>query len=69
MVLGQRFDIVDKLIRTIKRPCQHKNSASPVDIVYNLYKTLKANRKLLTRLLIIMLIGGYGIPAIPTQPY
>ena len=69
MVLGQRFDIVDKLIRTIKRPCQHKNSASPVDIVYNLYKTLKANRKLLTRLLITMLIGGYGIPAIPTQPY
>jgi hypothetical protein len=69
MVLGQRFDIVDKLIRTIKRPCQHKNSASPVDIVYNLCKTLKANRKLSTYVWITVLIGGYGIPAIPTQPY
>lgn len=44
MVLGQRFDIVDKLIRTIKRPCQHKNNTSPVDIVNNIYKTLKTNR-------------------------
>ena len=44
MVLGQRFDIVDKLIRTIKRPCQHKNNAIPVDIVNNIYKTLKTNR-------------------------
>ena len=69
MVLGQRFDIVNKFIRTIKRPCQHKNSASPVDIVYNLCKTLKANRKLLTDVWITVLIGGYGIPAIPTQPY
>ena len=69
MVLGQRFDIVNKLIRTIKRPCQHKNSSSPVDIVYNLCKTLKANRKLSTDVWITMLIGGYGIPAIPTQPY
>ena len=44
MVLGQRIDIVDKLIRTIKRPCQQKNNASPVDIVNNIYKPLKTNR-------------------------
>ena len=69
MVLGQRIDIINKFIRTIKRPCQHKNNASPVDIVYNLCKTLKTNRKLSTDLWITMLIGGYGIPAIPTQPY
>ena len=69
MVLRQRIDIINKFIRTIKRPCQHKNNASPVDIVYNLCKTLKTNRKLLTDVWIIMLIGGYGIPAIPTQPY
>ena len=69
MVLGQRFDIVNKLIRTIKRPCQHKNNASPVDIVDKLCKTLKANRKLSTDVWITVLIGGYGIPAIPTQPY
>lgn len=69
MVLGQRIDIVNKFIRTIKRPCQHKNNASPVDIVYNLCKTLKTNRKLLTDVWITMLIGGYDIPAIPTQPY
>ena len=69
MVLGQRFDIVDKLIRTIKRPCQQKNNASPVDIVKNLCKTLKTNRKLSTYVWITVLIGGYGIPAIPTQPY
>ena len=69
MVLGQRFDIVDKLICTIKRPCQQKNSALPVDIVDKLCKTLKANRKLSTDVWITVLIGGYGIPAIPTQPY
>gem|GEM_PF-3067573 len=69
MVFGQRFDIVDKIIRTIKRPCQHKNNAIPVDIVNKLCKTLKANRKLSTDVWITMLIGGYGIPAIPTQPY
>ena len=69
MVLEQRIDIVNKLIRTIKRPCQHKNNAIPVDIVDKLYKTLKVNRKLLTDMWITMLIGGYGIPAIPTQPY
>ena len=69
MVLGQRIDIVDRLIRTIKRPCQQKNNASHVDIVYNLCKTLKTNRKLSTDVWITMLIGGYGIPAIPTQPY
>ena len=69
MVLEQRIDIVNKLIRTIKRPCQHKNSASPVDIVYNLYNRLKTNRKLSTDVWITVLIGGYGIPAIPTQPY
>ncbi len=68
-MLRQRIDIVNKFIRTIKRPCQHKNNASPVDIVYNLCKTLKANRKLLTDVWITMLIEGYGIPAIPTQPY
>ena len=56
MVLGQRIDIVNKFIHTIKRPCQHKNSASPVDIVDKLRKTLKANRKLLTYVLITMLI-------------
>ena len=43
MVLGQRIDIINKLIRTIKRPCQQKNSALPVDIVDNLYKALKDN--------------------------
>lgn len=69
MVLGQRFDIVDKLIRTIKRPCQHKNSASPVDIVDKLCKTLKANRKLLTDVWITMLIGGYGNDAIPSYVF
>ena len=69
MVLGQRIDIVNKFIRTIKRPCQHKNNASPVDIVYNLCKMLKTNRKLLTDVWITMLIVGYDIPAIPTQPY
>ena len=68
-MLRQRIDIVNKFIRTIKRPCQQKSNASPVDIVYNLCKTLKANRKLSTDVLITVLIGGYGIPAIPTQPY
>ena len=43
-MLRQRIDIVNKFIRTIKRPCQHKNNASPVDIVDNLYKSLKDNR-------------------------
>ena len=69
MVLGQRIDIVNKFIHTIKRPCQHKNNASPVDIVYNLCKTLKTNRKLLTDVWITMLIGGYGIPAIPSYVF
>ena len=41
MVLGQRIDMINKLIRTIKRQCQQKNNASPVDIVNNIYKTLK----------------------------
>ena len=68
-MLGQRIDIVNKFIRTIKRQCQHKNSVSPVDIVDKLCKTLKANRKLSTDVWITVLIGGYGIPAIPTQPY
>lgn len=58
MVLEQRIDIVNKLIRTIKRPCQHKNNAIPVDIVDKLCKTLKVNRKLLTDMWITMLIGG-----------
>ncbi len=43
-MLRQRIDIVNKFIRTIKRPCQHKNNATPVDIVNNIYKTLKTNR-------------------------
>ena len=68
-MLGQRIDIVNKLIRTIKRPCQQKNNASPVDIVYNLCNTLKTNRKLSTDVWITVLIGGYGRDAIPTQPY
>ena len=57
-MLWQRIDIINKFIRTIKRPCQHKNNASPVDIVYNLCKTMKTNRKLLTDVWITMLIGG-----------